>query len=188
MKLIFVRHGETDWNQKKILQGSVDIPLNKAGFAQAQLTAQALAHRHVDAIISSPLLRAVQTAQVLARTLHAQVQTDDRIRERSFGQKEGKPMVREEFNRWWVPGTPGEHNMEPADVFYARVFACLNELRHRYENESVLMVAHGGVSIAVQCYYKGFPESEAELARFTPNGRAIEFEQRFCEGLQGEAT
>lgn len=177
MKLIFVRHGETEWNRKGILQGSRDLPLNEAGLAQAHQTASLLTASRIDRVVSSPLLRARQTAQVIAGGRGLAVETDERICERYFGAKEGKPMVRGEFNTWWAPGSPGKDGMEPADQFYKRVFSCLDDLRSRYQNETVLMTAHGGVSIAVHCYYRGFPEDVRELAQFAPNAAAIEYEQ-----------
>jgi broad specificity phosphatase PhoE len=89
----FLRHGETDWNAQDLSQGSVDIPLNETGLAQARSAALLLRNRGIRSLISSPLSRARVTAEIAAAELGLPVYFDDGLREVSFGVQEGKPMA-----------------------------------------------------------------------------------------------
>lgn len=90
MDLYLVRHGETDWNRVRRLQGRADIPLNDSGRRQAAATAQRLRGCSLGGVVSSPLLRASQTGEILSATLGlAAPKTDSRLVERSYGAKEG---------------------------------------------------------------------------------------------------
>lgn len=83
------RHGETDWNAEKRIQGHTDIPLNANGRLQAQELADRLARHDIQAIVSSDLARARETAAVVAQRLGVPVFTDARLRETSLGEVEG---------------------------------------------------------------------------------------------------
>ena len=89
MKLYFIRHGETVWNTQAKLQGKSDIPLNEKGVALARVTGEALADVPFAAIYSSPLKRALQTAQLVARDRDVPIVTDRRLEEIGFGIWEG---------------------------------------------------------------------------------------------------
>ena len=89
MKLYFIRHGETVWNTQAKLQGKSDIPLNEKGVALARVTGEALADVPFAAIYSSPLKRALQTAQLVAGDRDVPIVTDRRLEEIGFGIWEG---------------------------------------------------------------------------------------------------
>lgn len=89
MKLYFIRHGETVWNTQAKLQGKSDIPLNEKGVALARVTGEALADVPFAAIYSSPLKRALQTAQLVAGDRDVPIATDRRLEEIGFGIWEG---------------------------------------------------------------------------------------------------
>ena len=89
MKLYFIRHGETVWNTQAKLQGKSDIPLNEKGVALARVTGEALADVPFAAIYSSPLKRALQTAQLVAGDREVPIVTDRRLEEIGFGIWEG---------------------------------------------------------------------------------------------------
>lgn len=89
MKIYLVRHGETQWNFVKKIQGITDIPLNEYGRELAQKTAIGLAHIPFTKIISSPLDRALETAKIITSTRDLPIITDKRIQEISFGEYEG---------------------------------------------------------------------------------------------------
>ena len=89
MKLYFIRHGETVWNTQAKLQGKADIPLNQEGVALARVTGEALADVPFAAIYSSPLKRALQTAQLVAGDRDVPIVTDRRLEEIGFGIWEG---------------------------------------------------------------------------------------------------
>lgn len=89
MKLYFIRHGETVWNTQAKLQGKSDIPLNEKGVALARVTGEALADVPFAAIYSSPLKRALQTAQLVVGDRDVPIVTDRRLEEIGFGIWEG---------------------------------------------------------------------------------------------------
>ncbi len=89
MKLYLIRHGETDWNAEKRLQGSIDTELNAVGRAQAEAFIPSLESVGITLIYSSNLKRALQTAEILAHALAVPLSVDERLRECSFGTIEG---------------------------------------------------------------------------------------------------
>lgn len=93
MKLYMIRHGETDWNVRHVLQGTVDIPLNARGIAQAEMLAARLERQHVtfDRIFCSPLTRAKDTARIALGIPEQQLYVDPRLTEIEFGPLEGSP-------------------------------------------------------------------------------------------------
>lgn len=157
MRCCFVRHGETPWNTERRLQGHQDIPLNELGLAQAAAAARYLAQRHSQtpfgAVVSSDLLRARQTAEAISGALTLPIQTESRLRERCYGDFEGKtPMEARLFAetaydvlvaRDDLAAAPA--NAEPLDVMAGRIEACLRPLAENYEDQSVILVTHGGV-------------------------------------------
>lgn len=95
MKLYLIRHGETDWNRRGLLQGQQDIPLNENGVALAENTAKGMQKKKLcfDKIYSSPLLRAFETAQIISDYLtggRVPVISDDRLKEMDFKRYEGQ--------------------------------------------------------------------------------------------------
>jgi len=89
MKLYLVRHGETEWNHLRKMQGQMDIPLNEYGIELAEKTAEGMKEIKFDRIFASPLVRARKTAEYLAGNCGLEVETDDRLKEINFGEGEG---------------------------------------------------------------------------------------------------
>ena len=85
MELYIIRHGETDWNKEKRLQGRSDTELNEYGIELAEITADALKDVTFDRIYSSPLKRAYRTAEIIRLDRDIEIQTDDRLLEICFG-------------------------------------------------------------------------------------------------------
>lgn len=151
MRICLIRHGETDWNAEQRLQGWTDIPLNATGEAQAQAVARELADTAFDAIYSSPLQRALRTAEAVAAG--RPITQEPRLRERHLGDLQGLtrgeiaarfPAVQAELNAR-SPGyqPPGGESLED---FAARVHGVLKSLRQRHHGgQQLLLVAHGGV-------------------------------------------
>jgi 2,3-bisphosphoglycerate-dependent phosphoglycerate mutase len=136
--LLLARHGETDWNRELRIQGSSDIALNELGRDQARALAQELEHVDLDAIYSSDLSRARQTAEVVATTHGLEVRIDPRLRERSFGSWEG--LTREQID------ARGErhHDGESDDEVRERVLEAIQAIADAHAGETVLVVSHGG--------------------------------------------
>lgn len=140
--IALVRHGETDWNLARRIQGRTDIPLNDTGRAQARATAEVLANAgDWTGVRSSPLLRAVETAQILAAGLGLQApDRDEQFLERHFGEAEGMG-VDEAKVRW--PGLDDIAGAEPLAPVAARTARALD--RVLTEAPGSVVVAHGAM-------------------------------------------
>ena len=93
MKLYILRHGQTPWNTKKRMQGQTDILLNEEGIRLAEETGRGMKDIDIDLVISSPLLRARQTAELVMAGRSIPLITDRRIMEMSFGDWEGESFL-----------------------------------------------------------------------------------------------
>lgn len=146
-ELYLVRHGETDWNAERRIQGSADIPLNDVGRAQAARTGRLLARRTWDCVVSSPLSRAFETATIIAATLQMPAPvTLDAIVERRYGEAEGLDYrtLERVFPRGVV--VPGRESREEVTQ---RVIPALVRLAKGHRDEKIVVVTHGGVIRAV---------------------------------------
>lgn len=141
--LYLVRHGETDWNRAKRIQGSTDIPLNDTGRAQARTTGALLATRPWDRIVSSPLSRALETAQIIADTVGiGDPEPLDSIVERHYGEAEGLDHGQLSAR---FPGDTPVPGRETREAVAERVVPALVTLAELHPGEAILIVSHGGV-------------------------------------------
>jgi broad specificity phosphatase PhoE len=149
MRLILVRHGESEGNASGVIQGRMDFGLSPTGVLQARATAEYLAALPVDRIVASPLLRAAQTAEIIAGPCgHAVVHVPE-LMEYDIGHASGlnNAQLRERFPEVFAafakgqrPDFPGEEGRE---IFHARLRRALDDFR---ETEgTTVAVAHGGV-------------------------------------------
>lgn len=149
--MLFIRHGESTWNQEGRIQGWSDAPLSELGRKQAERLARRLAGEPVRAIYASPLARAAETAEVIAARLRLGITLDPRLREYGLGDLEGLTgeEVAERYpeihSAWresdaWV-ALPGE---EGRQAFVERVWEAMEEIIRRHPDEAVVVVAHGG--------------------------------------------
>lgn len=156
MLIYIIRHGETEWNTKKLLQGATDIPLNENGIEVAELTAAALRDVPFDMIFTSPLQRAEQTAQIIRADRQIPIVEEPRLQEISFGPYEGCCCSREgynipdpEFIRFFTDPAryiPPEGGESIPDLI-RRTKDFLQELIHtkEYQDKTILLSAHGAV-------------------------------------------
>lgn len=143
MLLYLVRHGETDWNLARRIQGSTDVPLNDTGREQARQTARLLARRHWDAVITSPLSRAFETGSIIAAELGLPApSTDADLVERQYGEAEG--LDYRQMSERFPDDTPVP-GREPREEVIDRVLPALLAIAQAHEDEAVLIVSHGGV-------------------------------------------
>lgn len=151
-ELIFIRHGETDWNRQQRFQGQIDVPLNDTGRAQAARLALRLAGEPNDVLICSDLLRTRETAAPLALAWRTQARPDAAFREQNFGIVDGLdvPTIQQHHAELWalwleqradfrLPG--GESLRE----FNRRVMAGLHALVQQHAGKTITVVSHGGV-------------------------------------------
>lgn len=161
MKLYITRHGQTDWNLNQKIQGKVDIPLNETGRNQARVTRDRLADVKLDVIFSSPLLRAFETAQIINEAHQLAIIKDLRLEERGFGDMEGAALDTMDFTNFWKPEKEALFpNCEATSSFYMRVHNFIEELKEYDSDQSILIVAHGGVSLPFYTYFHTMPEAE----------------------------
>lgn len=140
MTLAFIRHGQTNWNFEYRLQGSTDIPLNDTGRQQARDAVATLDGVNWDAIVSSPLSRARETASIIADGLGIELgPTYDELVERHYGDAEGATaeIIAE---RWPDHNYPG---LEPRESVIARGTAALERVHADYGDRNTLIVCHG---------------------------------------------
>lgn len=158
MSVFVVRHGRTDWNDLDKVQGTADIPLNEVGINQAKETKELLKEEKIDMIISSPLIRARQTAQIINEEKNLEIIYDQRIRERDFGEFEGFDKKEFDFKDFWTYSKNLKfEKAENIQDFFKRIFAFLDTIKENYQDKNVLLVIHGGVSVAVNAYFEGIP-------------------------------
>jgi broad specificity phosphatase PhoE len=147
--LVLVRHGETDWNRENRFQGHADIPLNEAGRAQARALVRELAAESFHAVYSSPLLRAYETAAILAESLELHVERADDLMEVDVGSWSGLTRVEVEarfpqgFRRWLDYGH-GWDDGETYDELGTRVVFGLQRIATAHPETTILAVTHGG--------------------------------------------
>lgn len=162
-----VRHGESTWNADGRYQGQTDVPLSHVGILQAATLAERLTGQQFSAVYSSDLLRASQTAQMVAERLsgHPQVQLDPGLREINVGELSGLVIsdIRARFPDYlqtlaadpWGTRRPGGESME--DLF-TRCGNAFHAIRARHPGQRVLVFTHGGVvRVAVGLALGGVP-------------------------------
>lgn len=140
MNIYLIRHGETDWNLQGKVQGREDIPLNDTGRMQAKKCADALHNTSVKTIVTSPLVRAVETSNIISTSFaDAKVIIDDGLIERDFGDMSGMTYDRRKyFDRFG-----NEETMEPLDKLSKRLLDCIHKYAADYSDQDIVMVSHG---------------------------------------------
>lgn len=163
-----MRHGKTDWNAIRKLQGRTDIPLNDEGRKMAETVRTECEKIGFDICYSSPLIRARETAEIALKGLGVPIITDDRLMEMSFGIYEGA------VNAGSVEGSPiqkffdspelfmGTENGETFDDLFKRTGSFLKEIVRPALNEGkkVLIVGHGAMNCSIVCQMKKIPISD----------------------------
>ena len=143
--IYFVRHGETDYNLKRLIQGrGINVSLNETGRLSAEKARENLRGVSLDKIYSSPLLRAKETAEIINKDFDLEIVCDDRLIEVGVGEREGttwESWSKEQNEAFW--DNPAKFGAEtPAEVF-ERVGSFFDE--HKNSNENILIVSHAGV-------------------------------------------
>ncbi len=173
MKLLLARHAESAWNAERRFQGRTDIGLSEAGLEQAAALGRALARRRVGAIYSSPLRRARETAEIVAKEWGLTVTLVDELRELSLGVWEGRTVddvlatEADAYRNWRerpydCPPPEGEHIAAVA----GRILPVLERIVVSHpDGDEALVVAHGGVISVYLCHLLGLsPNALWQLA------------------------
>lgn len=147
--VILARHGQTEWNRHKMLMGRIDQPLTEEGFSQAEALAEQLKDFGITTIVSSPMLRAKQTAETVGNRLGiVPIKVHQELRERNYGQDEGrmisglKAEARARGTLYFLETPPaGEANSD----FEERVTRAFDGIIEQHSGEKILIVSHSGV-------------------------------------------
>lgn len=191
-EILLIRHGETAWNAIKRLQGHLDVPLNREGEHQAQALAAALDNEPLDAIFSSDLQRARQTAQAIAARRGMEVLVDRGLRERCYGGFEGmlyaeiRQRYPEAHAAWQARDIDarfpaGVHVAETLREFSQRAVDAILRIAGAGTYRKIALVTHGGV---LECAYRfalgmdfsqarDFDIFNASVNRFRCDGNAL---------------
>ncbi len=151
-ELLFIRHGETDWNRQGRFQGQIDVPLNLTGKAQAQRLAAHLMLEPHDALFTSDLQRARQTAEPLATAWARTPVALAGLREQNFGLLEGLdvPTIQAQHPLLWAGWLQQDADFaapggESQRQFHSRVLTAVRELAAAHAGRRLVVVTHGGV-------------------------------------------
>jgi broad specificity phosphatase PhoE len=175
--ILIARHGQSDWNQEKRWQGHADRPLTERGREQAQALADRLAHIELDAVYSSDLQRARDTAAVVAESQGLELRQLPELREVDVGswsgltRAEAEERFPEGFTRW-RDGYPGWEDGETYEAMTDRVLRAVDEIAAEHEGGRVLVVSHGGPIRAMHAAALGLDvHAYRRLRPVEPNAR-----------------
>jgi broad specificity phosphatase PhoE len=186
MRMFLIRHGETRWNETKRFQGISDIELNARGHAQAHALAQSLGRESLAAIYTSPLIRARQTAESIARLHACPLLVEEGLKELNQGHLEG--LTAEElrkdfpdfFPKWLKePGTlvlPGGESLGELQI---RTWGVMERLIRKHSQETIAVVAHSFVILTILCRVLDLPLKAFRQFRQDPTAKnVLEFTER----------
>jgi broad specificity phosphatase PhoE len=163
--IILARHGETEWNVEEVFRGRIDVELNETGLRQAELLAEYLSGIKIDAIYSSPLRRALRTAEIIARYHKLKVETTPGLIDCDFGKWQGlhlqevKDRYKEPYTEWLEnPHLVKIPNGESLDEVKARALSVVREVVAKYKG-TVVLVSHRGVNKVLICALLGLDNS-----------------------------
>jgi len=153
--IYLMRHGETDWNARKIVQASSDIPLNEKGREQAKMASMEVIKLGIEHIFSSPLSRALETAEIVKREVgldDVEIIIDSRLSEGFGGDLEGTPRKDLPEPFWEIlEKYPEKYNIEPMQSLFDRAKSFFDEIVGK-GLQNVLVVTHAGLLLAALYY------------------------------------
>lgn len=163
-RICLVRHGETEWNAERRIQGQIDIGLNAAGLRQAEAAGRWLKAAGISALYASDLKRAWATGQAIGQVVGVQPVPVPELRERRYGIFEGLTYAEAEARYpdgyAAFEGRNADYAFEHGEslkVMYERVTGKLKELAQRHLGESIVVVVHGGVLDVINRFVRGNP-------------------------------
>ena len=169
VKVILIRHGETDWNKEQVFRGKIDVPLNHLGLAQARGVRQALEQVAIDALYASPLSRAFATAQMLAETRKLTIGVEEGFSDIDFGAWQGlsHQKVKEEYEDLYASWLADPHLVtfprggETLQKVQKRSMAALERSIANNPGKTIAVVSHRVINKVILCSVLGL-----DLSRF----------------------
>lgn len=180
MRLVLIRHGETEHNRGQITLGRADVPLNDRGAAQARAVAASFVQRP-DAIVSSPLRRALDTANGIGSAVGIAVAVDDRLIEMDVGEMEHLTgaELRErypEFLGLWISGGAADARMPGGETLREvqdRAWAAVLDLHASHPEGEVIAVTHNFVILTLICRAIGLPLADFRRIRLALAAKTV---------------
>lgn len=177
VKFVIVRHGYSIYNKARKFTGQLDIPLDEIGLEQAKSTAgYVLENYKIDAIYSSDLIRAIDTAKPVADALGMPINTDRNLREINAGCWQGRDIedlkveYPEAFRKWVTDvGLARCGDGESSEEMSVRCEAVFRKIAKENEGKTVFVATHGGVVRAIRCVWMGIPLSEMKNVSHVSN-------------------
>ena len=162
----FVRHGQTVWNVENKICGCTDSPLTEYGREQARETGRKILEEGIqaDEILCSPLSRAKDTAQLISEMTGIPCRVEPRLIEQNFGKYEGTPRNGEEFQKAKANFINSYEGGESMLKLCHRIYDLLDDIKKESDQKTYLLVAHNGISRAIQSYFGDMTNDE--FARF----------------------
>ncbi len=174
MEILFVRHGKTEWNNEKKMQGNVDIPLSNEGIEHAKVMAEKLQNYKIDVAFCSPLNRAVETMEIInnSRENKIPIIIDEALTERDYGLYEGRNKMAFNYDIMW--DYSNQLNTEGFFRFaWPIIHFIFGKLLRAYKDKNVLIISHGGVSKIFEMILSKNSLYPDELAKYLPNNSEI---------------
>ena len=179
MKLILIRHGQTDWNTKGKIQGSCDIELNEVGILQAEELSQKIVENNYrfERIYTSSQQRAIQTAEIISRVTNVGYVADEGLKEINFGEWEGltwkevKEKYPLEYQEWYINRrytTPP--NGESYQAMLERALNSIKKIIHE-NSKDIIVITHSAIIMCIQCYLTDTPFNE--MTKFKAENTSI---------------
>ncbi len=157
MKLYVVRHGETMENANNCLVGRINSSLTSKGKEQAKQVSNYFKDKKIDLIVSSPLDRCKETAQIISNGVP--IIYSDKLLGRDHGEFTGKPKNSINFDEYWNYNKNIQYKKaESVKKLYNRVATLIEELKEKYQNKNIIIVTHSGIMRVLYYYFKGIPE------------------------------
>lgn len=172
MKIYVLRHGETNENTKGIMQGNMETLLNATGRQQAMMQREKVKNAKIDLVITSPKLRAKETAALAAPGIP--MIEDARLLSRDHGEFEG--MSRDQVNLedyWNIKKNIQYERAESVGEIFNRVSSLLNDISMNYSDKNVLLVTHSGLTRVFYYFFNGFPE-DGDLTEYESTNCSFE--------------
>ena len=174
MRLILVRHGETAYNVKGIMQGTADIPLNANGRKQAFEAKDKLKDTKIDVCFSSSLARALETAHIIT---NKEVITDNRLMERKLGSLEGKSHDLYDSKLYYdYKVNSNKYDVEPVRDLFERVQSFYDEIKTKYKDKTVLIISHQATIRVFNFVINGYNENTNFLSFKVPNCAVLKYD------------
>lgn len=183
MKLILVRHGETDWNAKSKILSRTDIELNKNGKKQAKIVAKKLKKENFDLIYSSTLKRALQTAEEINKYHKLEIKKTNLLFERDFGDFEGTNYNKLDLREIRDNHLYKKYNMEKPEIFEKRITDFIEKYCCKKHGKTILIVAHSG-TLKMILYHllkikTSFEIFRKQVQKNNTSISTIEFDEKF---------